>query len=143
MAGCSKSTGTITGKLTVNGQPLKGGDISFLPADGVGPSGTGMINEDGTYTVTNCPVGAKKVVVKTSHLRGRPFGRGGGRAYEPPKDAPKPEGGSGDHDYKPPDLSEQAKKFVAINISYEDQSTTPLDFEVTGGKQEYNQDLKP
>jgi hypothetical protein len=143
LAGCSKSTGTITGKVTLNGVPLKGGDISFLPADGVGSSGTTLINEDGTYTVTNCPVGAKKVVVKTSHLKGRPFGRGGGKPYEPPKDAPKGEGASGNHEYKPPDLADNAKKYVAINMKYEDQTSTPLEFEVTGGKQEYNPDLKP
>jgi len=52
LAGCGESMkrADVTGKVTVDGQPLENGAISFFPADGKGPTGGGII-EDGEYLV--------------------------------------------------------------------------------------------
>jgi hypothetical protein len=138
-AGCGKGTGTVTGKVTINDTPLKGGLVVFTPADGVGPPGNSPIAEDGTYTIEKCPKGHMKVSVQTAFLKTQAPSRGGARAYERPKDAPADDGGRG---YKPPDPSENAKKYVAIPPKYEDPDTSDLTFDVTGGNQTYDITLK-
>jgi len=142
VAGCGKSAGTVTGTVKLNGVPLKGGQVVLLPADGVGPPASARIGTDGTFTLEKVSIGAKKVMVQTSHLRPKAFGRGGGKPYEKPKDAAAGEGGGGQHDYKPPDLSEDSKNYVAIPARYEDPDQSGLTFEATGGKQDLPIDLK-
>lgn len=52
LAGCGESMkqAEVTGKVTVDGQPLENGAISFFPADGKGPTAGSPI-EDGEYFV--------------------------------------------------------------------------------------------
>lgn len=52
VSGCAGSNrGAIRGKVTVNGTPLKEGQISFVPADrGIGPT-AGATIADGSYTI--------------------------------------------------------------------------------------------
>lgn len=58
LAGCSGSTADIvkvSGKVTYDGQPVKVGNVQFLPVagqTGVQPA-TGMILEDGSYQMTS------------------------------------------------------------------------------------------
>jgi hypothetical protein len=45
----------VTGKVTIRGKPMKGGEITFNPANVQRPDAkehTGKINDDGTYEVT-------------------------------------------------------------------------------------------
>lgn len=57
-AGCGDST-TVTGQVTYEGKPVQKGAISFLPADGQGPSCGGSI-ANGRYTAQLSP--GKKIV---------------------------------------------------------------------------------
>jgi hypothetical protein len=50
LAGCGPATATISGEVTVDGQPLKKGFIMYSPADGIGQPVTAPI-EDGRYHV--------------------------------------------------------------------------------------------
>ncbi len=50
-AGCGgPEMGTVTGRVTVGGVPVKDGVVMFHPADG--PTAVGAIGQDGTYTLT-------------------------------------------------------------------------------------------
>ena len=63
VAGCAK-TGTVAGKVSVDGRPVRGGIVTFLGADvepGTQNSTTGTIQPDGTYEANKVPVGPIKV----------------------------------------------------------------------------------
>ncbi|HET6423743.1 MAG TPA: carboxypeptidase-like regulatory domain-containing protein [Planctomycetaceae bacterium] len=54
-SGCSKGglntpTGTVSGKVTVNGQPLTEGTITFF-GENNGDTGAAVLNSDGTYAL--------------------------------------------------------------------------------------------
>ena len=70
-AGCG-SKGTVTGTVTHNGTPLKGGTIQFIPEDGSQVAGA-EIGEDGRYTIEKVPAGKVKVVVETYSLGQKAF----------------------------------------------------------------------
>ena len=61
--GCGNSTASVSGEVTYNGEPVGDGYITFLPADGKGPSGAGPI-EGGHFTVDNLTPGPKVVKVE-------------------------------------------------------------------------------
>jgi hypothetical protein len=61
LAGCSRKS-TVTGAVTFDGQKVKTGYISFLPADGKGPTAGGQI-KDGYYRVANVAPGLKRIEV--------------------------------------------------------------------------------
>ncbi|MCA9013916.1 MAG: hypothetical protein KDA77_01170 [Planctomycetaceae bacterium] len=68
LAGCGAKTDgpklvTVSGKITLNGEPLPGGDIIFRPADGQGHAYAGKIT-DGTYTL-DTEAGKKRVEIKS------------------------------------------------------------------------------
>jgi hypothetical protein len=61
LVGCSGSTGTVTGVVTVDGNPLTGATVNFIGSDGVMVSaGT---DESGRYRAENVPAGEVKVSV--------------------------------------------------------------------------------
>jgi len=115
LAGCGR-TGTVTGKVTLNGQPLPGGLVTVTTESpdieaNSAPS-KGRIEPDGTYTVLNVPQGKARVTITTA--------KGFGSAMHP--DAVKDPFGP----------------YVPIPDTYRDVAKTPLALEVTRGKQEYN-----
>ncbi|QDT45535.1 hypothetical protein Pan241w_56600 [Gimesia alba] len=68
LAGCGKNADgpkliTVSGKITLNGEPLPEGDIIFRPADGQGHAYAGKI-QAGTYSIET-EVGKKKVEIKS------------------------------------------------------------------------------
>ena len=77
--GCGKGPATVavTGKVTLDGQPLASGTINFVPSDGATASAAGQITE-GAYSVEMPPgkkrvqVSAMKVVGKRQGYRGDP-----------------------------------------------------------------------
>lgn len=71
LAGCSESRSEIdvTGKITLEGEPIPRGTITFLAADGNTPVGGGVI-QDGTYTAKVLP-GDKVVLVLGNKLVGQ------------------------------------------------------------------------
>jgi hypothetical protein len=145
LMGCAPSTGTVSGKVTYNGAPLKGGTVALIP-EGTGMSFSTTINEDGTYSIPQVEGGKYKVCVETETLKPGATQRGptyGGKSLSqkmggkdlkdiknaPPPDAKLPEG------YKmtgPGDALEMAKRYVQIPATYGQPDTTTLHVEVRG-----------
>src|SRR5205085_628371 len=59
-------TGTVSGKVTYKGAPLKGGRVGFATANK--QNVVADIGEDGSYTAPDVPTGPAKVTVVTSYL---------------------------------------------------------------------------
>lgn len=60
LPGCSQSTGTVSGKVTFQGQPVPAGSVTFIHADRSTRSGS--IHE-GSYSVAKIPIGACTILV--------------------------------------------------------------------------------
>ncbi len=76
-AGCGESlptTAAVHGKVTVGGQPVTSGQITFLPAEG--RPATATINPDGTYRLTTfrtndgAVLGKHKVTIQATRITG-------------------------------------------------------------------------
>jgi hypothetical protein len=126
-AGCGSASGTVKGKVSYNGAPLKGGTVTFFYPDGRGfPIG---ILADGTYTLDRLPLGPVKVCVDTSSLDPKKHLR---YSYAPPPGAKPPPGFS----------PTSAEAYVAIPAKYADPAKTDLTYDVTGGTQTHDIELK-
>jgi hypothetical protein len=62
--GCGKSSGgvVVSGKVTYSGRPVQAGYVTFVPADGKGPSVGGPI-QNGEYKIAAVPPGEKIVTI--------------------------------------------------------------------------------
>jgi hypothetical protein len=78
VAGCAKKSnrGTVTGNVTLDGQPLKSGVIRFVPSDGQTATADSIIT-DGKFNVS-VPPGDKKVSISAPKVTGKQ------RVYETP-----------------------------------------------------------
>ena len=151
LAGCQPAKGSLSGSVTLDGKPLKGGNVNFVNKSG-GPSATVEIAENGTYTVPTITAGDYVVTVKTDYLKpaatpGRPAGMpgmpagmmpmAGGGPKGIPKDAkmaPKadlPEG------YNPTMPGDNSKKYIKIPDKYGDEAQSGLTYKYTGGAQTF------
>ena len=70
LTGCGPSTGTISGTVTVSGQPAASGIISFVPADGKGAPVTVEIQSGGKYSA-EAVAGAKQVQISIPVVVGK------------------------------------------------------------------------
>jgi hypothetical protein len=71
LAGCGGKgikTGTVYGKVTLDGQPLAEGTISFTAVDGSTPTAGGKIT-DGNYNVAAVPRGTHKVLISSPRVK--------------------------------------------------------------------------
>ncbi len=152
VSGCGPSKGTVTGKVTLDSIPLKGGRVDFSNKSG-GASATVEIAEDGTYTVKGLSAGDYTVTVVTDHLKttgggggGRMPGppapggaKGGGAAGGMPKEntPPKSEmpGNPADHGYVASMPGDSSKKYIKIPAKYSDETQSGLTYNFTGGSQ--------
>jgi hypothetical protein len=133
-AGCAGGKGVVSGKVSYQGKPVRAGTVSFVPQGGGVMSSP--IEEDGSYTIRNVPVGTVKITVETESAR--PPALQSGRGGEAPEFMRK---------YvkeKNPELAspERAKRFVPIPKQYSDADKSNLTYEVKSGKQEHDIDLK-
>src|SRR5262245_22811185 len=72
VAGCTPSgakSGTVTGLVTLDGQPLKSGLIRFVPTDGKTPTADAPIT-DGRYSAL-VPLGEKRVEISSGKVVGK------------------------------------------------------------------------
>jgi uncharacterized membrane protein len=69
VAGCDSGPSTVSGKVTLDGAPLKKGTISFLPSDGLGPTAGASVS-DGAYSAEVFP-GAKRVEIRGYEVIGQ------------------------------------------------------------------------
>lgn len=136
LAGCGKSVGEVSGSVTYkkNGKKLMSGQVMIVAKDQ--PPRYGIIQEDGTYTVTDVRAGPAKVVVVSPDPKEK--GPSGARPDAPSKGRP-PEGAAPDQG---PTLSPAAiKGWFPIPDKYSDVSQTTLTVEVQKGKTTYNIEL--
>lgn len=124
LVGCGSSgpSDTLSGKVTLNGQPVNG-MVVLTGADG--KTAQSMISPDGVYIVVNPPKGECSVLVKG--MPGMPMS-----APTAPKDA----GG------KMPGVSE-SKIGVPPPAKYAQANNGLAKVNITGGKQTHNIELTP
>jgi hypothetical protein len=140
--GCGGS-GTVSGKVYYNNQPLPGGTVVFWNADGKGTKKS-EIQPDGSYKIEDMPSGQVKIAVVTDYLkpsggRGSPGqAPGQGKAPKMPMPPPDklPEGADMGNVYK--NARPPGEKYVPIPPDYEDTAKTTLEYTVTKGPQEHD-----
>jgi len=141
-AGCGtkyNARAVVKGKITIGEKHLTAGTIAFF-ADG-NRSGAGRIEEDGTYTVSDAPIGDVKVTVSVPSIGGM-AGMMGGKAM------PKPPGGGvmkdpNDPGPGTPSPSIDPKKIVQIPEKYSKVETSGLTFKVEKGDNTFDIKLTP
>src|SRR5262249_16252208 len=65
-----KSRATVQGTITLDGQPIELGAISFIPVNGQSPTTGGPIS-NGQYSVPSVPIGEMKVAISGSKVVGK------------------------------------------------------------------------
>ncbi len=139
LAGCGAGDnglnkgGKLTGRATIDGKPLKGGNVIVVSENGK-YSVQGYINGEGIYTVLEPPLGKVKIAVQTSHLRDSVV----------PKNDPgkgKGKGIDGSRGMTLPDPKELGLGFTAIPARYEKAETAGLTTEVKSGDQAHDIEL--
>lgn len=132
LSGCGTRQATVKGKVSINGQNLTVGTVGFVGKD---RSATGQIKSDGTYTVTNAPVGEVTITVVT------PPPTMGGMMNAPKAPAGVP---AMPKEMLPPDHQEnKSVQVVPVPTKYNKVESSTLKYIVQSGSQEYNIDLKP
>lgn len=126
VVGCQGNQGTVSGKITYNGQPLPEGIVTFHTTDG--KARPTNIQEDGSYTAPDVPTGPATISVQTS-APSRPAG----------KAAAAPAGGdqSGAEGMRTRKVAS-----VAIPAKFADPKTSGLTYTVTSGSQTHDIELK-
>ena len=82
-------TAAVSGTVTLDGQPLKKGDVTFVPQDGSGRPATGTIQSDGSFILgtydddDGAVLGQHRVAVVCQEPRGLPPNDGGTRSLVP------------------------------------------------------------
>ena len=125
LPGCGRQAGSVSGKVTLKGQPVPGGTVTFLGADDRAASCP--IEADGTYTIDRVAVGVAKVAVAPP-VSAAPKGV---------KMDPGKMGAPAD-----PGAAAAPAKRVAIPEQYQDPTQSGLTCDVKAGHQDYNIDLK-
>jgi len=97
----------VSGKVTLNGEPLKGASVTFM---GPGRPCYGATGEDGAYTIKDlngregCPVGKYKVIIsKYAMPDGSPLAEG-------------PEAGAQGVEHLPPKYSSDQKTTLSADV---------------------------
>lgn len=138
LGGCGGSSAgvhaKVSGKITYKGQPIKGGKMLFVTADGTGYPAT--INSDGTYSATDLPTGEMIITVETESLK-KSKGTGGASeqrytqmqgSMKAPADRA---GGTPNND----------ELYVKIPVKYATSSTSTLTFTMKSGRNVVSFDL--
>jgi hypothetical protein len=122
-AGCSRSTGTVSGKVTFKGEPLSVGMVTFVPQEG--PTQTCSIEPDGRYTLRKVPVGLCNISVVDGQLS-----RGLWNLQEKKRVDDNP-------------ASKTSPRGLRIPPRYSDPSQSGLTYVVQVGDNSYDIDLNP
>src|ERR1700722_5549244 len=118
--GCGPARGDLQGKVTYQGKPLCSGSVLVAAADGVKAS---PIQADGRYEVKDIPVGLVKVTVNSPDPAGVRYA--GRRKEDRPPPAPK-----------------DNSNWFAIPSDFGDFEKSGLTFQVNGGHNRWDIDLK-
>jgi hypothetical protein len=117
--------GELSGVVTLDEKPLGGGRVECYSENGK-YSAMGNINAEGKYTIKEPPLGACKLVVKTSYLKDS--------KVTPPKAGKDNPGGSAGM-VIPDDVG---FKYTAIPAKYEELATTDLTVTLVKGNQPHD-----
>jgi hypothetical protein len=121
--GCSRRTATVRGTVTYQNKKVTSGVVVFVGADGKATQ-PAPIQEDGTYTAANVPVGTVKVAV----------------------DNPPPPSNTGGAGLSPTDpeaqaAAKEAARYTPTPPQYRDANKSGLTTTVKPGSNTYNVDL--
>lgn len=72
LGGCGGRSAAVSGKVRYKDQLLTTGEVSFIAADG--KSRSGLIGADGSYQISEAPIGPVTVVVVARQVEGGPVG---------------------------------------------------------------------
>jgi hypothetical protein len=105
LSGCGSGLARVSGQVTLDGQPLRGGGdvratVKFQPASGAGPAAMALVDENGNYSLTTgsqkgIPPGDYLVVCSASQLVkvvGSNAAQGARRITDPKYDNPSASG---------------------------------------------------
>jgi hypothetical protein len=123
--GCGRGDGVnrggkLTGKVTLDGKPVGGGEVTVIGADGK-HSMSGKIRNSGEYEIMEPPLGPCKLAVVTSSI----------------KDVPPPSAKKGPVNFTDPATGEWPI-YVPIPAKYEKPETSGLTVEIKGGDQTHD-----
>jgi hypothetical protein len=142
--GCSNPMGTITGRVTLKGEPLGVGSVNFVSADGGSKEGGfAIIQPDGTYTAT-IPTGKMKIFISAPKEVVTPGGAMYGSAPPgkamslvkknvPPKDFAKPKDAEIPDNYFP-----KNQKYPKISSKYQSPDSSSLILDVKSGENKFD-----
>jgi hypothetical protein len=133
LAGCGPSTGTVTGKVTYQNEPVAGARVN------VGPVASDLTGNDGTYKATGVPVGEAEVSVLL------PAGSFGGPTMIPQGGGGVPPGkeGKGSGGYRPGQPNSSAVNIPPDLVEkYRDPKTSGLKLTVKSGENSFPIDVK-
>jgi hypothetical protein len=136
LAGCGRGDplnrgGTLSGKVTINGEPVTAGNILLVSEDGAW-TGTAPLRGEGTFTVNEPPLGTVKVAIQTELYRDRTAPENKYPAGKPGAKLP----GSGG--MKLPDPSVRGLVYTEIPAKYEKIESSGLTCVVTKGHQQHD-----
>ena len=145
MAGCSASTGSVSGTVLFGKKPLPGGMITFEPKGGQGGNGgTAFIDEQGHYQVT-LPTGEYVIAVDNTELEARGQKAAPRPTLPPGIKAPAPKAPANPDAIKESGaapLTGMTGTYVAIPTKYYRTDTSGLLYTVTAGVQSHDFELK-
>ena len=129
VVGCETQKPSVSGTVRFQGQPLPSGTVHFHGADGRVEHS--LISADGTYTVTNAPIGIVRITVQSHGAAPPKMPSSGGKAPTPPPEiAPRTE-------------DRRDTKYVPIPPRYKDPEKSGLTYTVSAGAQTHNIELQP
>ena len=122
----------VTGKITYNGNAVKGGTVGFLPAGATAPLKF-SIAADGSYNAPDLPEGPVSITVETESVSPEKKQRTyGGKGKGPP-------GGQGPSSYLPAGATTVSPDFyVKIPEKYADPATSGLSTTLKKGTQTFD-----
>jgi hypothetical protein len=124
-AGCGgKAGGTVSGTVMYQGKPLSSGVVTFVPESGAAHHAD--IQSDGSYRMTNAPLGLVKIGVQT---KSGPSASSPSRMPTSPNDYGKLE-------------SDMKGKESQIPARYTDPNKSQVTYTVKKGKQQFDIELK-
>jgi hypothetical protein len=136
VAGChghDHDTGRVSGRVLLNGAPLPGGRVTFMPVDGRNPV-MAILSEDGTYPPVELPVGEVLVRVDNRELQQIVAPR----SFTPPardlKNALVKMGKGGQIPVPPSPKPSIPGHYVKIDPKYHNTDTSGLGFRVEPGE---------
>jgi hypothetical protein len=134
LGGCAKKPGRqnaeVKGKVTIDGKAVTAGNVRFVAEDGE-YGAEASLTPEGTYTMSDAPVGLVRITVHTKQYAGN-------KAPEKEKTDTAKGGGGSMGMVMPTNIG---LVYVATPDKYADPKTSNLKYVVEPGSQEHNIEL--